>query len=183
MLTNYLTGFVYFIFYLFALCGSWYRVGRIVSAMWKQAGKTRPKSFVLQTGMLGLLETTAYFLILLIGFTQQEKSSSFSSLLPIGAWLTIKSFPSVWEKKFGQPDTEEISNTKGDGDKSWPGQKYNIYLIGTLLSLYNALIFASLARALASNFGIEILLICNLIVIIYFIFTNAAISFIRNYSQ
>jgi len=118
--------------YIFSLyCSS--QVGNLVKALWKNANLFRLERYNTQTSILGYTDVTFYFLV----FSIIINSNNIKELLfLVGAWLTLKSLPSIWKNKSEEKyEVCDLGRKPGTG-----GERYNIYLVGTLLSLLIAFV-------------------------------------------
>jgi hypothetical protein len=172
---------IFFIGYLFALINSVYVIGGVVNALWCQAEcEYRFKRFRLQTTILGILETSFYYWLFIL--TLQFSVFSATTLVPIGAWLTLKTLPKIWDAKSKQ-NKKYIVNNLHDKYETWPGEKYNIFLIGNLLSIVSSLLISFLTYRYYQATDQSQALNYVLFLIIYFTTLGAAISFVKNYSN
>ncbi|MDQ5951808.1 MAG: hypothetical protein QG639_1089 [Patescibacteria group bacterium] len=116
-------------------------IGYVVKALWINAGRAseRLSRYDLQTSILGGIEGIMYFTVIYtVLVSYSSNNDSINLLLIIGAWLTLKTLSSVWDKKGNRSECEE----KNLEDKYWPGERFNIFLIGTSLNILSASITA-----------------------------------------
>ena len=134
-----------------------YLISKLIKSLWVNAGrgKERLKRYDLQTSILGKFEAIIYFIIF---FTIFKNPTSYSNLIfIIGAWLTIKTMSDIWKKK-----TEKFGEKgKTLEDMYWPGERFNIFLIGTL---------ANILASLSSTYATYQLIINNSVIASLFFF-------------
>ena len=116
----------------------------IISKLWKSANVFRLRRYDFQSGTLGLVDITFFYLAFsIVSFNIFPKISS-EILLLVGGWITIKSLPAIWKSKVEQEyypyDKKRIPGTGGE--------RYNIYLIGTALNIIIAINGVFLANSL-----------------------------------
>ena len=178
---NFDQNLVFYIGYILALINSVCVVGRFVNALWYQAEcEYRFKRFGLQTTILGILETSFYYWLFLL--TLLSGVFSVSTLTPIGAWLTFKTLPKIWEAKSKQNDKYIVSNLS-DKYGTWPGEKYNIFLIGNILSIASSLLISFFTYRYYQVEDQSQVLIYFLLLLMYFTSLAATTTFIKNYSN
>lgn len=112
-------------------------VGAQQDWLWNSAhslkGKRKPE-YKLQTFLLGFYEKLIFMLIFLFCFTSGINVETIKlAIFVVGGYFTIKTLPTVWTAKLDNKDTGE--------DK---GVKFNVYLMGNLLSVILSVISAYL---------------------------------------
>lgn len=139
-----------FIFgFLFCFLNSYF-IGANISALWKNAKIERFRSYSLQTLILGTLESCSYFFTFsMVSLDLLNMSDAF---FIIGGWLTLKTVSSIWNSKAVLMEV---------------GEKYNIFLIGNLMSIISSLFFSYAFNNLNQNY-LLVLVPPTLLFILYF---------------
>lgn len=122
-------------------------IGNVIDAFWEMIPhEQRYLRYKIQTKYLGMAESLLYTIVFYF-FLNDPKDLKELLLIP-GAWLTLKTLPPVWEKK---------SEGRRFGD-----EKYNIFLIGSLLNIFVSFI-GGIISFLFFNF-------CNFIILILILY-------------
>lgn len=129
--------------YLFSVGCNIFFLKKLIKSLWINANIRRLERYNAQTLRLGIVDSTFYYLIFHL-FLNQIYKDSYQLLLFLGGWITIKSLSSIWQNKASQQ--YYVINPKrieGTG-----GERYNIYLTGTLLNILISLSGAYLSYLL-----------------------------------
>lgn len=102
-------------------------IGSVINSLWKLSGEKRPLRFSVQTSILGNIEGFLYFIVFSNSLSNVYIAEKL--LFLFGGWLSIKTLSVIWNKK--------IENKSKNLD--WPGERFNVFLIGNLMTIMSSL--------------------------------------------